>query len=519
MMVVIGFIFTVESFNPLIVMQNKFFGDFITATYRGTFSLLNTRLQQRPPDQWEATVESLAPEFGYPLRLMTAEQISEQFDEGPDNTDPSLQFLPGEPYAVAQKIPHDPRYLTLYVDVTEEQDSILSANGTLYLIKQRLQQYPEAQWAEQLVPLQTLFDFPLQLVTPSQLTLSETQQQRLWNEQLFWLEQDNGDEYYYYPLSSEQILIAGPILFHHEEKMVSAVIISLFVIMGIIIFLWLYPLWKDLLQIDRIAARFGDGQLHRRVDLPKRSSVYHLSHTFNQMADNIEKLIESHRHLTNAVSHDLRTPLSRMRFAADMLEEENDPDTRRRYHDSLTNSITSLEGLLNELLIHARFMRPTDPTHFAPTQLAPLLMDEIDDCRDDPSCTDIQSHIAPYLAENSVMCDKNAIRRAINNLLSNAQKHAHRQIILRADYQHGECIISIEDDGDGIPEAERESIFKPFTQLNNQQRDSRHGHGLGLAIVDQIAQWHQGSITVADSDLGGAQFQLRWPDRSHTVTE
>jgi two-component system sensor histidine kinase RstB len=85
---------------------------------------------------------------------------------------------------------------------------------------------------------------------------------------------------------------------------------------------------------------------------------------------------------------------------------------------------------------------------------------------------------------------------------------------VRLSLDQANCLLMVEDDGPGIPEEDRDRVFEPFKQLNNDQREMSKEHGLGLAIVHQIVQWHQGQVWVQQSDMGGAQFCVRWPLRS-----
>jgi signal transduction histidine kinase len=147
-----------------------------------------------------------------------------------------------------------------------------------------------------------------------------------------------------------------------------------------------------------------------------------------------------------------------------------------------------------------------------------LMLPAVDrpDCRcsfhvDDPSC--------------SAWFDAKHMGRAIGNLVQNALRCAHRRIHVCLERCDREAVIHVDDDGPGIPEKDRERIFEPFTRLDSSRSRISGGHGLGLAIVRQIAGWHRGSVTVLDSPMGGARFSIRWPgfdqrngdDRNHRL--
>ena len=115
------------------------------------------------------------------------------------------------------------------------------------------------------------------------------------------------------------------------------------------------------------------------------------------------------------------------------------------------------------------------------------------------------------LLNETFTVDYRALMRLINNLLSNARVHAKQTIKIQFYNYDSQCFLVVEDDGPGIDKSKWQDVFTPFTQLDNNQRDGSKGHGLGLAIVQQIAMWHKGEITVNRSQLGGAKFTASWP--------
>ena len=101
--------------------------------------------------------------------------------------------------------------------------------------------------------------------------------------------------------------------------------------------------------------------------------------------------------------------------------------------------------------------------------------------------------------------------RALGNVLQNARRYAKQRVEVDAAINADTCRIVIDDDGPGIPEADRARIFEPFTRLDTSRNRDSGGYGLGLAIAQRIAQWHGGNIGVEDSPLGGARFVISWP--------
>ena len=112
-----------------------------------------------------------------------------------------------------------------------------------------------------------------------------------------------------------------------------------------------------------------------------------------------------------------------------------------------------------------------------------------------------------------VKVDGHLFQRVLQNLLQNALHHAAHKIAVHYEAREDCFCLMIDDDGPGIPEQEREAIFAPFARLDSSRNRESGGFGLGLAIVFQIALWHDGGVTVSDSPLGGARFSFTWPQQ------
>jgi two-component system sensor histidine kinase RstB len=111
-----------------------------------------------------------------------------------------------------------------------------------------------------------------------------------------------------------------------------------------------------------------------------------------------------------------------------------------------------------------------------------------------------------------IAVDPNLMGLALNNLLSNAGRYAENKILCRIKNENDTQSIEVHDDGEGIPEKERLTVFKAFTRLDDSRNRKTGGYGLGLAIVSRIAELHSGSVTVSSSSkLGGALFTISWP--------
>lgn len=275
--------------------------------------------------------------------------------------------------------------------------------------------------------------------------------------------------------------------------------------------LWALPMWRDMDRLRNAAVRMGQGELGMRVQLSGITGVRHVGESFNYMAGRIAALIENQRSLTNAVSHELRTPLARLSFEVDLLDRSGLPPQHGRVLRDMRADISELESMVAELLVYARLERPSDET----------VKQETVDTRD--WLGEALAQVAHQADARNVRCvvtdghpphvnlNPRYMSRALLNLVQNAVRYARGRIeIALTRCPQGGFELIVDDDGPGIPAADRARIFEPFTRLDESRDRGTGGAGLGLAIVQRVAVSHQGTIQVLDSPLGGARFVLRW---------
>jgi two-component system, OmpR family, sensor kinase ParS len=282
-------------------------------------------------------------------------------------------------------------------------------------------------------------------------------------------------------------------------------------LIGGVLLTWVWPHWRDLERLRGAANLIGAGQLNARASVGKRSSVRELAEHFNQMAERTQQLISSQRELTNAVSHELRTPIARLEFELNLVTHANDEDTRKRLHAEMRADLLVLEDMVSELLTYARLEHPG-------LELATQSVDATD------WLAGVADTVALEAQARGIACDTHVggvsfvaiepqfMARALLNLLRNAIRYARQRVhvsIERTD--NGHWCLCVDDDGPGIPAADRVRIFEPFTRLDEDRSRATGGFGLGLAIVRRVAEWHHGTVAATDSPLGGARFMLSWP--------
>jgi signal transduction histidine kinase len=274
--------------------------------------------------------------------------------------------------------------------------------------------------------------------------------------------------------------------------------------LGILLFvgIWLYPLIKRLRLLSKATQTFGAGDFAWRIPVSGTSYVADIENEFNRMAQKIETLIQDNKLLGNAVSHDLRTPLARLRFGIEALTETNNPEKQHKYIQHLSQDISEMERLVEVLLNYARLEQSLIKVDKVAVDLNQL-MDQCVFGLDDANGKQIKWRSIDKI---TIVGDQNFLAMLINNLLSNAQQYAS-QIIQVSIVQKSQCIeLVVEDDGLGIDKSKRLKLLQPFTRGHNDIE--KPGFGMGLAIVARIAAWHNAEIRIAESELGGARVSV-----------
>lgn len=276
------------------------------------------------------------------------------------------------------------------------------------------------------------------------------------------------------------------------------------------VLIWLYPLLRRLSLLRKTAQAFGAGDLQARITTDKHSYIHTIEQDFNRMAQRIEQLIADNKLLSRGLSHDLRTPLARLRFGLDVLEEADLNAGQQRNLAHLNRDLIAMESLVEALLNYARLEQAVIAFSPQPIQLAAF----VNRLRDDFYRGQVELFVAPSVQNQIVQADPEYLSMLLHNLLQNALRYGGGAVQIGMQLVDGQLHLQIEDDGPGIPPAERTSVLQPFYrgEGGNQAISVSRGHGLGLAIVERIAQWHQLGLRLEESErLGGLRVSLIWP--------
>jgi len=257
-------------------------------------------------------------------------------------------------------------------------------------------------------------------------------------------------------------------------------------------------LTKRLERLRRRVEDLGGGDLSARAPVEGRDEVADLARSFNRAADRIQALVEAQRRQLAFASHELRSPLARLRVSLEMMAGE------ASLKQQAARDVAELDGLIDELLEASRLEAQRGPGRAEAVDLLALVAEEA----------------ARGGAEASgeavvVTGDARLLRRLARNLLDNARRHGggapvEVRVVARPE---GGARLSVIDRGPGVPEAERERVFEPFHRPPGAP-ETGSGYGLGLALVRQIARAHGGEARCLPRDGGGTVFEVELPGAS-----
>ncbi|ELB2047525.1 HAMP domain-containing protein [Vibrio parahaemolyticus] len=273
--------------------------------------------------------------------------------------------------------------------------------------------------------------------------------------------------------------------------------------------LLIWFLSRRIRELERVTVEFASGNFKARASTASAKSVGTLNKSFNNMADKVSRLITSNKMLTNAVAHELRTPIFRLQWQADLLADSSLNEQQTKYVNSIVEDIDEMEEMVEELLYYAKMERPETELRTESLELNSLLLDLKDKWQQEtPLPITVK---ATDCKEAQIKTDPKLLKRALDNLLRNAMRYADSQIMLEVTEDEEHCMISIHDDGNGIDEKDWPHLFEAFYSADKSRNKSTSGFGLGLAIVRQIMELQRGDVSISHSPLGGACFTVSLP--------
>jgi two-component system osmolarity sensor histidine kinase EnvZ len=252
---------------------------------------------------------------------------------------------------------------------------------------------------------------------------------------------------------------------------------------------------RAIIRLAIVAEKFGKGQDSEMFKPTGATEVRQVGQAFLDMKERIKRQIEQRTEMLAGVSHDLKTPLTRMKLQLAMMPASQEIG-------ELQQDIIEMEKMVQGYL---DFAKGNNGAISEPVNVSELLSNIVVVYKNNPKKIELQT------PENIILnVNANAFRRVVSNIIDNALRYGEK-VLIKAEVQEDNLLITIDDDGIGIPEKHRELVFKPFYRIDSSRHLENGSTGLGLSIARDIVTGYGGSIELGDSDIGGLRVLIRVP--------
>ena len=265
------------------------------------------------------------------------------------------------------------------------------------------------------------------------------------------------------------------------------------IIMVIISLIFLKNQTRPITNLARAAERFGKGEDIEEFKPSGALEIRQAGHEFDKMRKRIERHLNQRTEMLSGISHDLRTPLTRMKLQLAFLKDKDAVD-------KLTDDINEMEKMLNEYLQFTSSSYVEKDDMFNLSELIEKIIKKYNN-------KNISHNLIPRIYING---RKNLINRSLNNLIDNGLKYANK-VEISLTKKNTNLFIIIDDDGPGIPKKEHENVFKPFYKMDKGRNDSKSSVGLGMSIASDIIKSHGGNIMLEKSKFNGLRVKIFLP--------
>ena len=250
---------------------------------------------------------------------------------------------------------------------------------------------------------------------------------------------------------------------------------------------------RPIINLAKASEKFGRGEDIEDFRPSGALEIRQAGYEFDKMRKRIVRHLNQRSEMLSGISHDLRTPLTRMKLQLAFIKDYE-------ISKKLSDDINEMEKMLNEYLQFSSLKSSETTETF---DISKLIKNTVQKYQKNEISTDIQERT--YLDGR-----KNLIQRCMNNLIDNSIKYS-KNILISLKKSNNNIAITIDDDGPGIPEKERENVFKPFYKIDKSRGDSKSSVGLGLSIASDIVRSHGGSIKLENSPMNGLRVRILLP--------
>lgn len=485
--------------------------DHIYQYYSGTFKLIGegvARHKNQEREQWLSAIERLS---GLDIEIHRFdEQLLSKGHLGKLINDKFLflvdnQLVTSRAYIL---LPEEQQYLSILVD--DYGTSLVRISA--FLMLNELGRHRNEAKLSALNHLRSLYRYPIALMELSAIKTGAANLRSIKKGEVTVVLNISGatesNMMAYAPIgNSRYVLQLGeiPLFEWLPLSHLIAVILFTLTMMAAAIFYLVKPLENRLAEVDdKIVAIAQDQEIVANIG-NSPDAITKLSNTVDSMANRIQRLLIAQTDMVRAISHELRAPITRIRFQLAVMQDEVNTES---HANGIEKNLDELEHLIDEVLTFLKLKscqpklkaEATDGKTFL-TYLVKQHANINPDINITMECE----------AAEPLVADRRYLYRAIANLLINALKYADANVAVGYRIQGQRYQIWVADDGPGIPVEQRSEVFTPFKRLDASRARQSGGYGLGLSIVQQVAVWHQGEVEIQESALGGSLMLFSWP--------
>jgi signal transduction histidine kinase len=325
---------------------------------------------------------------------------------------------------------------------------------------------------------------------------------------------DNNDRFYLKTSPALKTSIRlGPIGEPTDDRFSRFLPVLFYLSILVVVGLWLRPLLADMRLLTAASQKFAADYREPLTTARDTTQLTSLARNLDDMSSRLSHLIQSQKELTAALSHEMRTPLARIRFALAVIGNQASEPIQKQLHD-INNDVHQIDGLIASMLDYARLDHPDLRMDWQETALEPWFRHAL--AASESPAREVQLLGLEKL--QTAWLEPRLMELALSNLVVNACRYARRRVNVSIATSDKGYTLCVEDDGEGIPTAERGNVFKAYTRLDTSRNRDTGGFGLGLAIVARVADLHGGRATALASEaLGGAKFTISWQPPMRTV--
>lgn len=320
------------------------------------------------------------------------------------------------------------------------------------------------------------------------------------DERDLWFRLASSDNTYHY-LPNNEAFVRQKI--ELEDDLIWLFFLASFILYGLC---HLFIIFRRVKKLEAATLRFSEGDLSSRAETSSGIAIGSLNKSFNLMADRIHRLIESNRSLTNAVAHELRTPIFRIQWQAEILKDTPLNEAQQDTVESIVEDTEEMEKMVDELLCYAKLDSINLENLQQPLEIRDFLGHAIIRWNKE---TELNIDLSLPEQAQLIKADETLLNRALDNLVRNAMKFARYRVLIEASVHQEQLQIAVHDDGDGVAQEHQARLFEPFYVGDKARNKAKSGHGLGLSIVEKICAQHSATVEVGQSQtLKGAVFTI-----------